>query len=50
MGEREEMFAALRRALEARDFWIYSIVLDHGWEPFRGDPRFAAILKEAGFA
>jgi serine/threonine-protein kinase len=50
MGEREEMFAALRRALEARDFWIYTILLDHGWEPFRADPRFAAILKEAGFA
>jgi len=50
MGEREEMFAALRRALEARDFWIYTIVLDHGWEPFRADPRFTAILKEAGLA
>jgi hypothetical protein len=50
MGDVEEMFVALRRALEARDFWLYTIILDPAWDRFRPDPRFTAIVREAGFA
>ena len=49
MGDVEEMFVALRRALEARDFWLYTIILDPAWDQFRPDPRFTAIVREAGF-
>jgi serine/threonine-protein kinase len=47
-GNDEEMYIALRRALDARDWWIFTIALDSVWEPYRGDSRFAAALNEAG--
>jgi tetratricopeptide (TPR) repeat protein len=50
LGDVEEMCMALRRALDARDFWIFTLDLDTAWDPYRAEPRFVALMKESGLA
>lgn len=48
MGERDAAFAALNRAVDERTHWIVWLVRDKRWDPIRGDPRFAALLRRTG--
>jgi hypothetical protein len=50
LGNVEEMSVALRRALDARDFWIFTLDLDTVWDAYRAEPRFAAVMEETGLA
>ena len=47
LGDKEAAFSWLQRALEARSMWVASKNLPD-WDPIRGDPRFAAILRRMG--
>ena len=48
LGERDAAFAALNRAVDERTHWIVWLVRDKRWDPIRGDPRFAAVLRRTG--
>jgi TolB-like protein/Flp pilus assembly protein TadD len=44
-GRADDAFAALNRALDERDIYLYTLKVDPYFEGLRGDPRFAALLK-----
>lgn len=47
LGEKEEAFAWLHRALEAKAI-LFFIKDDPLWDPIRSDPRFADLLRRIG--
>jgi tetratricopeptide (TPR) repeat protein len=49
LGDRERVFDWLERAYEVRDVHLIFLPLDPKWDPYRSDPRFAALLKRCGF-
>jgi TolB-like protein/Tfp pilus assembly protein PilF len=49
LEERDDALRWLDRACEARDVHLLFLPVDPKWDPFRNDPRFAAILKRCGF-
>jgi TolB-like protein/DNA-binding winged helix-turn-helix (wHTH) protein/Flp pilus assembly protein TadD len=49
LGDREAVFASLDRAYEARDVHLIFLPVDPKWDPYRGDPRFAALLARCEF-
>jgi hypothetical protein len=47
LGEKDEAFAWLERAYEARSAFLATGVLSApAYDPLRGDPRFGALLKK----
>ncbi len=44
LGDRDAVFAALDRAYAARDVHLMFLTVDSNWDPYRSDPRFAALL------
>jgi TolB-like protein/Flp pilus assembly protein TadD len=50
LDQREEVFAWLDRALEARDVHLIYLPVDAKWDPYRSDPRFEALVARCGFA
>ena len=50
LGEREPVFEWLDRAYAARDVHLIFLTVDPKWDPYRADPRFAALLARCGFA
>lgn len=48
LGDRDAAFAALNRAVDERTHWVVWLVRDKRWDPIRGDPRFAALLRRTG--
>jgi TolB-like protein/DNA-binding winged helix-turn-helix (wHTH) protein/Tfp pilus assembly protein PilF len=50
LGERDAALASLDRAYEARDIHLVFLPVDARWDPYRSDPRFAALLERCGFA
>jgi hypothetical protein len=49
LGEREQAFAWLQRAYDARSaFLVVGILTSPAYDPLRGDPRFAALVKRMG--
>ena len=48
LGEYEELFAWLDRALAIHDVHLALLPADPKWDPFRADPRFIALLKRSG--
>jgi Tol biopolymer transport system component/tetratricopeptide (TPR) repeat protein len=49
LGEYEEAFEYLDKALAARDEWLLWLAVEPKLDPLRGDPRFRALLNEIGF-
>jgi tetratricopeptide (TPR) repeat protein len=49
LGERDAVFAALDRAYAARDVHLMFLTVDSNWDPYRADPRFAALLARCDF-
>ncbi len=46
MNDRDAAFACLKEALEVRSSFAISLLTEPKWEPFRADPRFAALLEQ----
>ena len=46
MNDRDAAFASLKKALEVRSSFAISLLTEPKWEPFRGDPRFAALVEQ----
>jgi TolB-like protein/DNA-binding winged helix-turn-helix (wHTH) protein/Flp pilus assembly protein TadD len=49
LGDRNAVFEWLERAYAARDVHLVYLPVDPKWDPYRADPRFAALLARAGF-
>jgi tetratricopeptide (TPR) repeat protein len=49
LGDREAVFDWLNRAYAARDVHLIYLTVDPRWDPYRADPRFAALLARCGF-
>jgi serine/threonine protein kinase/tetratricopeptide (TPR) repeat protein len=50
LGDRDQAFAWLERALEDRDRMMVSLRVHPRLDPLRGDPRFADLLRRIGLA
>ena len=48
LGEGDAVFASLDRAFDVHDVHLALLPADPKWDSFRGDPRFAALLKRCG--
>jgi Flp pilus assembly protein TadD len=49
LGERDAALEWLDRAYEARDVHLIFLTVDPKWDPYRGDPRFTALLARCDF-
>lgn len=49
LGEIDEVFKWLERALEARDSFLRSLKVDPLFDTVRADPRFALLIRRVGF-
>ena len=45
LGDRENAFAELDRAVTNRDWRLVTLPVDRLMEPLRGDPRYIQVLK-----
>ena len=48
LGEPDEAFRYLDRAVAERVHWLVWLDRDSRWAPLRGDPRFAILLRRVG--
>jgi hypothetical protein len=48
MGDMDRAFESLERAYQARSAGMIYLHLDPGYEPLRGDPRYAELVKRIG--
>jgi hypothetical protein len=48
-GERETVFEWLDKAYAARDVHLIYLPVDPKWDPYRGEPRFNALIARCGF-
>lgn len=48
LGERDQAFAWLDRAVAERTHWLLWLARDRRWAPIRDDPRFAALQRRVG--
>lgn len=48
LGNRDSAFAWLERGVRERTHWLVWLQRDPRWAPIRGDPRFAALVREVG--
>jgi TolB-like protein/Flp pilus assembly protein TadD len=49
LGERDAAFEWLERAYDERDFFLLDAQTDPRFDPFRGDPRFGALLAKMNY-
>ena len=49
LGNVDEAFECIDRAIEARDSVVVSLPTYSGWDPLRSDPRFEVILRRLNF-
>lgn len=50
LGDVDEAFECLRRAVELRSGWLVHLATEPRFDPHRDDERFAAIVREVGLA
>lgn len=50
IGDLDQAFACLDRAVQARSAGVIYLKLDPGYEPLRLDPRFGALVKRIGLS
>jgi hypothetical protein len=50
LGQREEALEWLDKAYAERDVHLIFLPVDPKWDPYRTDPRFAALLVRGGFS
>jgi tetratricopeptide (TPR) repeat protein len=50
LGDKEETFAWLDRAVEERSHWLVWLALDPRWDCLRADDRFGRLLQRVGLA
>lgn len=48
LGQRDSAFAWLDRGVAERTHWLVWLNRDPRWQPIRGDPRFAALVRRVG--
>ena len=48
VGDLDRAFACLERAYQARSAGLIYLHLDPGYEPLRGDPRYADLVRRIG--
>jgi hypothetical protein len=48
LGEKEQAFARLEEAYQARDAWLAWLAVDRRFSPIRKDPRFQELPKRIG--
>jgi hypothetical protein len=48
LGNMDAAFESLERAYQARSAGLIYLHLDPGYDPLRGDPRYADILARVG--
>jgi len=48
VGNMDRAFACLEKAFQARSAGLIYLHLDSGYEPLRGDPRYADLVKRIG--
>jgi DNA-binding SARP family transcriptional activator/Tfp pilus assembly protein PilF len=48
LGEPDEAFRCLDRAVTERAHWLVWFNTDSRWAPLRGDPRFATLVRRVG--
>ena len=48
LGENDQAFAWLDRAVEMHDVHLASLPADAKWDALRGDARFADVLRRCG--
>lgn len=49
LGDRDKAFEWLDRAYAVRDVHLMFLTADSKWDPYRSDPRFAALLARCDF-
>lgn len=50
MGDKDKFFASLQKAFIGRSNSLTALKVDPVYDPFRGDPRFQALLRQVGLA
>jgi TolB-like protein/tetratricopeptide (TPR) repeat protein len=48
LGESEQGYAALERAIQQRDWWLVTVLDDDSFDSIRSEPRFLAIERRIG--
>ena len=48
LGQPDSAFAWLDRAVRDRSHWLVWLNRDPRWQPLRGDPRYAALVRRVG--
>lgn len=48
LGERDQAFAWLDRAVQERTHWLVWLNRDRRWDPIRADPRFRMLVRRVG--
>jgi serine/threonine protein kinase/TolB-like protein len=48
LGDRDNAFAWLEKAYQARSPYMLALKIDRQWSPLRKDPRFARLVREIG--
>jgi tetratricopeptide (TPR) repeat protein len=49
LGDRDEVFTWLNRAVDVRDVHLVFLPVDSKWDPYAADARFGKILARCGF-